>query len=417
VFVGFLSGIYPAFFLARYKPIEGIKGELIGGRKSQFLRSAMVVVQFTISVAIIIGTLIVFNQLRYMMNKDLGFDNEHLIVMKRVYPLGKQIQTFCREAEKIPGVEAASNSSTYLGFNNSTETYRIKGRPASKSYLFATNYVDKDFLRAYNFKLADKESRFFSAYFPADTAAVLINRAAVKEYDIKDPLNTIILEPTLQGDTSELRVIGVVEDFHHSSLKEPIGPYIIKYKTESFAWAGYISISLGVAGPGVAPTLKNIQKLWFKMTNEEPFQYFFLNDEFEKYYKEERRTGRLSLMFAILATFIALLGLFGLTLYNTQRKTKEIGIRKAMGASVQSVIFIVAKEILLLMALSIMLAWLVAYFLMQGWWLRDFPFNIGFKPWIYFLSALSAMLIALITVTWLAFNAARSNPADTLHYE
>jgi len=417
VFMGFLSGTYPAFFLARYRPIEGIKGELIGGKNSRMFRSMMVVVQFSISVAIIVGTMIVFSQLRYMLDKDLGFDKKHLVVMKRIYPLGNRIQTFCRELEKIPGVEKATNSTTYLGFNNSTETYRIKGRDASKNFLFATNYVDGSFLETYNFRLADDYSRFFSSDFPTDSNAILINRAAVREYGIEDPLNTIILEPDIKGDTTELRIIGVVEDFHHSTLKEPVGPYMLRFKSRDFSWSGYITIRLGVVGQGVNPTLNKIEKLWLQMTNDEPFQYFFLDDEIDKFYKEEKRTGRLSLMFAILATLIAMLGLFGLTLYNTQRKTREIGIRKAMGASIREVIIIVAREILLLMTISIFLAWLAAYFFMQEIWLRDFPFNIGFKPWIYIISAVSAMFVALLTVSWLAWSAARSNPSEILHYE
>ena len=221
----------------------------------------MVIVQFSVSVAIIVGTLIVSMQLKFMVEKELGFDKEHLVVLKRVYPLGNRISTFCNEIEKIPGVESASNSTTYLGFNNSTETYRIKGRNVSENFLFGTNYVDQNFLKTYNFKLAEKESRFFSDKFVTDSAAILVNKAAILEYDIKDPYNTIILEPTIVGDTNELRIIGVVEDFHHSSLKEPVGPYMLRYQTESHVWSGYINIRLGVAGKGVLPTLKKIEKL------------------------------------------------------------------------------------------------------------------------------------------------------------
>lgn len=416
VTVGLASGIYPAVFMSRFKPVQGFRGEFPGGIRARLFRKIMVVVQFTISVAIIVGTLIVSIQLSYMLTKDLGYEKDHLVVMKRIYPLDRSIQTFCREIEKIPGVVSATNSTTYLGFNNSTETYQIDGREASRNFLFATNYVDDQFMKAYDFRLAGKKSRFFDGAVPSDSTAILVNRAAVEEYGIEDPFNTTVLEPTFEGDTNRLRIIGVLEDFHHSSLHEPIGPYMIRFKEEDHGWAGYITIRLGVAGQGVPVTLNKIRKLWMKMTNEAPFQYFFLDEELDNYYKEERRTGRLSLMFAILATFIACLGLFGLTLHNTHRKTREIGIRKAMGASISEVVLFVSREILLLMSVSVLLAWIASYLFMQNW-LQDFPYNIGFRPVIYVIAAIAAMVISLLTVSWLAFRAARANPADVLHYE
>lgn len=414
VLVGLVSGIYPAFFMSRFTPVEGYA--IRGGRRSRLFRNLMVVVQFTISVAIIVGTLIVANQLRYMLSKDLGFETDQLVVLKRIYPLDNSIQSFCREIEKIPGVVGATNSTTYLGFDNSTETYQIEGRRASNNFMFATNYVDREFMKAYNFKLAEGEGRFFDYSHPGDTTAILINVAAVMEYDIKDPLSTVILEPTFEGDTNKLRIIGVVEDFHHSSLYEPIGPYMIRYKPEKHDWAGYITIRLGVAGKGVPSTLNKIRLTWLSMTGEAPFQYFFLDEELDNYYKEERRTGRLSLMFAILATFIACLGLFGLTLHNTQRRTREIGIRKAMGASIAGVVLSVSREIVLLVAISVLLAWIMAYLFMQNW-LQNFPYNIGFKPWLYLAAASAAIVISIVAVSLLAYKAASANPASVLHRE
>jgi putative ABC transport system permease protein len=416
ILVGLISGLYPAIYLARFRPVEGIKGDFLGIRRAGYFRNLLVIAQFTISVAIIVGTLIVSNQLRFMLNKDLGYDKEQLLVMKRVHPLGNSIQAFCREVEKIPGVEAATNSTTYLGFDNSTESYNIKGREASQNYLFATNYVDHEFMSAYNFRLADGGGRFFDPNYRSDTTAVLINRAAMREYGITDPLETIILETSFEGDTSLLQVIGVVEDFHHNSLKDPVGPYMIRFKPESTGRSGYITIRLGVAGQGLPATIEKISKTWAVMSNDAPFQFFFLDEELDNYYKEERRTGRLSMLFAILATLIACLGLFGLTLHNTHRKTREIGIRKAMGASIREVVVQISRQIIYLMGISVLLAWIAAYLFMQNW-LMDFPYRIGFKPWIYVVSATVAMIIALSTVVYLSYRAARSNPARILHYE
>ncbi len=416
ILLGLLSGIYPSLFLSAFDPVDGIRGGFKGNRRAGLLRSGLVIAQFTISVAIIVGTLIVSNQLRFMLNKDLGYDKKQIVVLKRTYPLRSGVQTFCREIEKIPGVVSASNSTTYLGYNNSTETYQIKGRDAASNYLFATNYVDENFMKTYNFQLADQDGRFFDPAFPTDASAILINKAAVREFGITDPYRTIVLEPTLEGDTNQLRIIGVVEDFHHSSLREPVGPYMLRYKDRDMEWSGVINIRLGVAGQGIPITLSKIKEKWMEMTADAPFQFFFLEDELNSYYKEEQRTGRLSFLFAILSTFIACLGLFGLTLHHTHRRTREIGIRKAMGATIREVVIVVSREVLLLMFISILLAWIAAYFFMQNW-LQGFPFNIGFKPWIYMVSAVSALIIALLSVSLLAYRAARRNPARILHYE
>jgi putative ABC transport system permease protein len=414
--VGLLSGIYPAMFLSGFRPVDGIRGGFVGNKRAGRFRSMMVVVQFTISVAIIVGTLIVSNQLRFLLNKDLGYEKRQVVVIKRTFPLQSAHQAFCREIEKIPGVVSASNSTTYLGYNNSTETYQIEGRKKAENYLFATNYVDEEFMKTYNFNLAGEGSRFFEPSYSSNRSSVLINKAAVTEFGITDPLHTTILEPTIEGDTNHLRIIGVIEDFHHSSLREPVGPYMLRYKEENLGWSGYINVRLGVAGKGIPITIGKIKNIWIQMTGDAPFQFFFLEEELNNYYQEERRTGRLSFLFAVLSIFIACLGLFGLTLHHTHRRIREIGIRKAMGASVGNVIMVVSREVVQLMGISILIAWIASYLFMQNW-LEGFPFRIGFKPWIYLVSALSAMLIAIISVTLLAYRAARRNPATILHYE
>jgi putative ABC transport system permease protein len=414
--VGLLSGLYPAMFLSGFKPVDGIRGGFLGNKRAGHFRRVMVVVQFTISVAIIVGTLIVSNQLRYLLRKDLGYDKEQILIIKRTNPLKSGHQAFCREIEKIPGVVSASNSTTYLGYNNSTEAYQIKGRKAAENYLFATNFVDEEFMKTYNFHLIGEGSRFFDPALESNNSAILINNAAVTEFGIKDPLNTIILGSAIDDDSSHLRIIGVIEDFHHSSLREPIGPYMLRYKGEEINWPGYINVRLGVAGKGIPITISKIKSIWLQMTSDAPFQFFFLEDELSRYYSEERRTGRLSLLFAVLSTFIACLGLFGLTLHHTHSRTREIGIRKAMGASIGDVIKVVSKEVVQLMGISVLMAWVASYLFMQNW-LQGFPFHIGFKPWIYLVSAISAMFIAFVSVTLLAYRAAKRNPASTLHYE
>jgi len=415
--VGLISGVYPAIYLSRFQPVEGIKGNRGSPGRSGLLRRILVITQFTISVGIIVGTLIVSRQLNFLLNKDLGYEKEQLVVLQRTFPLKSGVGLFCREIGGIPGVVSASSSTTYLGFDNSTESYMIEGREASRNFLFATNFVDHEFMKTYNFALADTFSRFFDRTLASDSSAILINEAALREFDIEDPFNTVILEPSMEGDTNRLHIIGVVEDFHHSSLKEEVGPYMMRYKMDKVPYSSQvITLRLGVEGEAVAPALNQVKQVWMEMTGEAPFQFFFLDEELDNYYMEERRTGRLSLMFSILTTFIACLGLLGQTLHSTKRRIREIGIRKAMGASIWQVMLEVSREIILLMSISVLLAWIAAYLFMQNW-LQEFPFNIGFQPWIYLVAALSAMLIALLTVSLLAWQAASSNPARTLHYE
>lgn len=414
--VGFISGIYPAFYLSGYEPLKALRGGSADRKRSSFFRSLMVIMQFTISVAIIVGTLIVSLQVKFLVNKDLGFKDEYISVIDRVHPLGTRLDAFCEETARIPGVKKVSNSSTYLGLSNIYSAYQIKGMDRSKNFMFDLNYVDNNFFATYGLELADKNGRFFKEGNPADSMAALINVAAVKEYGLKDPLNTYIQSTLSDGTTLEYRVIGIVEDFHHSTLRKPISPYLFLYKTDSRADEGFISIRFEKKNDYNLSNMKKVNSIWNKMTGDEPMQFFFLDSELDQYYMEEQRTGNLSALFSILAMFIACLGLFGLTMFNTQRRTKEIGIRKSMGATMQDVLLIVSREIMLLLGISIILAWIIAFFFMQNW-LQIFPYNIGFTPQTYILAAFIGILIAMATVSSLAVRAARSNPVDALHHE
>lgn len=416
VSVGLVSGIYPAFYLSGYEPLVGLKGGKMRGKGSVLFRSIMVIVQFTISVAIIVGTLVVSKQVNFLFNKDPGFKDQNIVVLDRVYPLGNKISVFCEEAEKIPGVTLVSNSSTYLGFSNLSTSFQVKGTNITRNFMFDVNFVDADFMQTYELKLKDNLGRFFNEENPGDTMGVIINATAAQEYGFSDPLNTVIINPTSEGNIVEYKVIGVVEDFHHSTLRKPITPYMFMYKTETNRQSGYISIRFGKSNPYNSNTLKKINQLWSSMTNDEPFQYFYLNDELDKYYREEVRTGKISLLFAILAIIIACLGLLGLTIFNTERRLREIAIRKAMGANLLDLLMIISKEILVLLGISIVLAWIVAYFFMKNW-LQVFPYNIGFTPSVYIMAALAAVLIAMLTVNAITINAARKNPVDALYHE
>ncbi|MFO7669278.1 MAG: FtsX-like permease family protein, partial [Bacteroidales bacterium] len=416
ILVGLLSGSYPSFVLASFKPIFALKGNASTKNGTTWMRNALVIMQFSISIIIIAGTLVIYWQFRYMTNKDLGFDKEQLVVMERLHPLDGQIQVFMDELTNNTSLLSATNSTAYLGVTNNNSTFFIKGRPTDEAAMMFVYYTDEDFLETFRFRLATTGSRFLSKEFPSDSSACLINEAAVRKYNLEDPLNTIFLEPDHEGFNKELKVIGVVKDHHFSSLKDEIGAQIIMLKPKSWNWHGYITMRLAGGRENIEAALGHLDKKWKEFTDDEPLQYFFLDEQLDKYYAEEKRTGIITLIFSILAIFIASLGLFGLTLYNSQKRIREIGIRKVMGATEGNIITVISKSVGYAVGISIVIAMPVAYFMMQDW-LRDFPYNVGFKPVLFILAALLAIIIAMVTVTITSLNAARINPAIALHSE
>ena len=416
VLVGLLSGSYPSFVLSSFKPIFALKGNAQAKNGTTVLRNALVIIQFSISIVIIVGTLVIYWQFRYMTNKELGFDKEQLVVLDRLHPLGDQLRTFKDELTSQSAILSATNSTAYLGTTNNNSTFAIKGRPVEEAVMFFVYNTDEDFMKTFRFTLATPESRFLSRDFPGDSSACLINETAVRKYALEDPLNTILLEPGENGFERELRVIGVVSDHHFSSLKDEIGAQLILLKPASWNWYGYITVRLAAGRENIEAGLDHIRKTWDSFTNDEPLQYFFLDSELDKYYAEEKRTGIITLIFSILAIFIASLGLFGLTLYNAQKRIREIGLRKVLGATEANVITVISKSVGVSVGIAIMIAMPVAYFMMRDW-LRDFPYNVGFQPMLFLLGAILAILIAMVTVTVTSLKAARTNPAIALHYE
>jgi len=419
ILVGLLSGSYPSFVLASFKPIFALKGNASTRNGTTVLRNALVIIQFSISIIIIAGTLVIYWQFRYMTNKDLGFDKEQLVVLERIHPLGNghDIQTFKRELLTHSSVMSATNSTAYMGAPNNNNGYGIKGRPPEEAVLFHTFWTDEDFMETYRFGLATPDSRYFSEDFTSDSTACLVNEAAVRKYNLEKPLEQAILHGDFGPDgAAELRIIGVMEDHHFLSLKHEVGAQIAILKPRDWGWAGYLTVRLAAGRENIEAGLAHLDQTWKAFTNDEPFEYFFLDEELDSYYAEEKRTGSITMIFSILAIFIASLGLFGLTLYNSQKRIREIGIRKVMGATEGNVVTVISKSVGYAVGISILIALPVAYFMMQDW-LRDFPYNVGFQPLLFLSAAILAIIIAMVTVTFTSLKAARTNPAIALHYE
>jgi len=416
ILIGILAGIYPSLFLATFRPVHILTGKLKQGAKSGILRSILVVVQFFISVLIILCTIIIYRQINYMLNKDLGFKKEQLLVLRRAEAIGREkIQVFKEEIKKYPGVINAANSTAVPGYPNNNSGFLVEGWSPDKTVLMQVNWIDYDYVDTYELKLKEDAGRFHSEEYATDTAAAVINESAVRQFGLEKPLEIRFMQPT---ETPEkfiyLQVIGVVKNFHYQSLHEDIYPHVFLHKPESWDWGGYITIR--IAHENMKGTIKNIEETWEKFTSNDPFQYFFLDEEFNSIYQEEKRTSKLSLGFAILAVFIACLGLYGLTSFAAEKKTREIGIRKVMGASITKIIVLFLREIAGIILVSTLLAWPLAYFVMKNW-LQNFYYRIDLSFIEFLLSFLVALVIAFITVSYTVYTAAVKNPANALQYE
>jgi len=414
IIVGLLAGTYPSFILASFNPVTVLKGEIFKGSGKSLLRSILVVIQFTVAIAILMGTFIVYRQLIYMQKKDLGFKKDNVLVIRRSDALGDRIDAFKQELSHQAGIISVGNSTHIPSTTYWNNVHWLEGQDRSITYLIMTSYVSYGFTEALGLEL--KEGRFFSPSMPTDSFAVVINEATVRALNLKDPLKTRFVNP---GQTPEqdqfLPVIGVVKDFHYESMHQEIHPMIFHFMPGN--WEGYIIVRLG--GGDVQKTVNFIQKTWEDFNERYPFEYFWLDEEFGKLFEPERRTGQILLVFSILSIFISCLGLLGLISYSTAQRTKEIGIRKATGASIGRVVYLLSRDTIKLLAISATISIPVYYGITK--WLQNFAYRIDFNPVLFALYLLIitaiVLLIALLTVSYVSYTAAIRNPAESLRVE
>jgi len=404
LFVGVFSGSYPAFFLSSFRPITILKGISERASGGKVLRNVLVVFQFAVAVCLIIGTLIVLQQLRFIRNTDIGYDREHVIIMPLRDDLArKNGSTLADELRLNENILAVSGSEYVPLERNNIDNIKNKSNAAIKPSNANTCEIGYEFIDV--FKLSIVAGRNFSPKFRTDEKeAVLLNQTAVKAISLEDPIGKVI-------DNRGRYVIGVVKDYHHASLHDKIEPMIFTLRPNAYAF-----ISARINPKNIPGTLEFMKKTVKKYSPYFAFEYYFQDDYFNEQYKNDQKFGTAFGYASGLAIMIACLGILGLISFATERRSKEIAIRKVLGASVHSILGYLSREFILLVALANLLAWPVAYYAMRTW-LQNFAFRIDISLWVFLLAAGLSLAIAALSVLYKSLQTATANPVDSLRYE
>ena len=414
VVVGIIAGSYPAFYLSSFHPIDVLRSDVRKGGRRSLLRSGLVIFQFAISIALFAGTFIIFAQLRYVQTRNLGFDKEETVVINRTNDLSGNLQSFEDELRTNKGIVSLSNSNAIPGNQGGDNGCRLEGAPQNQVEDIQQMFCDYDFAKTYKLGMAD--GRFFSREHPSDSDAVVVNEEVAKSFNVNQLVGRHLVLPGNGpgGNDLRLEIVGLVKDFNYRSLHEPIRPLAIRL----FPKEGFIGqfVTARLTPGDHLSTISFMENVWKKYAGDEEFSCNFLDDNLQKLYAADQRTSEIAGTFSVIAIFIACLGLLGLAAFVTERRTKEIGIRKVLGASVAEIVALLSKEFAKWVLIANVVAWPAAYFVMNNW-LKNFAYRTNISLWIFVGSGAMALIVALLTVSSHAIKAATANPVESLRYE